>query len=393
MQVTNKVLYLVIILLFSVQSLSYAQSADIPQVEDENIDLFDELNLSDFEAYWDEIRYEYQDYLPEVERMTVKDLINSNHSLSIKDWIVAFINMIGYEVIANGKLLGQLIVITIISALIKNIQTAFHSESISTVANFVLMLLLTTLALQSFSIVSQLITVTISQMHGFIIALLPLLLGLMATLGGIISISFFHPVIVTFLHLIVVLTDKVILKLIFFSFLLHLVSLLNKTFQLTKLADLFRQIALGMLMVSLTVFLTVLSVQGATTAIQDGLAIKTTKFVTNNFIPVVGRMFSEATDTIFAVTQVLKNGLGIFGLVTILLIVGIPIIKVAMIGFSYKMAAAILQPIGESQIVKCVSIIAEHIFYLLAVLLVVSFMFLMTIVMLLIASNLTLMIR
>ncbi|MBM7542431.1 stage III sporulation protein AE [Amphibacillus cookii] len=393
MQVTNKALYMVIVLFFSVQSLSYAQTTEIPQEENENIDLFDELNLSDFEAYWDEIRYEYQDYLPEVERMTVKDLINSNHSLSIKDWIVAFINMIGYEVIANGKLLGQLIVITIISALIKNIQTAFHSESISTVANFVLMLLLTTLALQSFSVVSQLITTTIDQMHGFIIALLPLLLGLMATLGGVISISFFHPVIVTFLHLIVVLTDKVILKLIFFSFLLHLVSLLNKTFQLTKLADLFRQIALGMLMISLTVFLTVLSVQGATTAIQDGLAIKTTKFVTNNFIPVVGRMFSEATDTIFAVTQVLKNGLGIFGLVTILLIVGIPIIKVAMIGFSYKMAAAILQPIGESQIVKCVSIIAEHIFYLLAVLLVVSFMFLMTIVMLLIASNLTLMIR
>lgn len=104
-------------------------------------------------------------------------------------------------------------------------------------------------------------------------------------------------------------------------------------------------------------------------------------------------MLSEATDTIFATTQVIKNGLGLFGLITILLVVCLPIIKVAVIGGFYKFAAAILQPIGDDQVVKSISIISDHVFYLLAILVVVSFMFLMIIVVLLIASNLTLMIR
>jgi len=313
--------------------------------------------------------------------------------LSLIDWVSALINIIGYELFLNGKLLGQLIIIAIISALIKNLQSSFQSESVTIVANFVLMILLTTLAVQSFSVISELMTTTITRMHDFIIALLPLLLSLMAMLGGIISASFFHPLIITFLYLIVILVDKFILVLIFLSLILHLVSQMNQKFQLTKLADLLRQIGLTLLFISLTIFLTVLSTQGAISAVQDGLGIKTAKFVTNNFVPVVGRMLSEATDTIFATTQVLKNGLGLFGLIFILLIVSLPIVKVAIVGSFFKLAAAIVQPIGDDQVVKSISIIADHVFYLLAVLIVVSFMFIMMIVVLLIASNLTLMIR
>src|SRR5690625_7974475 len=104
---------------------------------------------------------------------------------------------------------------------------------------------------------------------------------------------------------------------------LHLIKKMKTNMQLTQLADLLRKFALRVLFICVTIFFTVLSTQGAVTAVQDGLAIKTTKFVTNNFVPVVGRMFSEATDTIFATTQVLKNGLGLFGFIFILIMVSL----------------------------------------------------------------------
>ncbi|HHU20739.1 MAG TPA: stage III sporulation protein AE [Bacilli bacterium] len=371
----------------------YAQVQEPINDYDQADHLLSELDVSDLETFWSEIGKDYQDYFPQIERISLKELITNANQLSLIDWVSALINIIGYELFLNGKLLGQLIIIAIISALIKNLQSSFQSESVTIVANFVLMILLTTLAVQSFSVISELMTTTITRMHDFIIALLPLLLSLMAMLGGIISASFFHPLIITFLYLIVILVDKFILVLIFLSLILHLVSQMNQKFQLTKLADLLRQIGLTLLFISLTIFLTVLSTQGAISAVQDGLGIKTAKFVTNNFVPVVGRMLSEATDTIFATTQVLKNGLGLFGLIFILLIVSLPIVKVAIVGSFFKLAAAIVQPIGDDQVVKSISIIADHVFYLLAVLIVVSFMFIMMIVVLLIASNLTLMIR
>ena len=47
-----------------------------------------------------------------------------------------------------------------------------------------------------------------------------------------------------------------------------------------------------------TIFLGVISVQGASAAVTDGITLKTAKFITGNFIPVIGRMFTDATDTV-----------------------------------------------------------------------------------------------
>src|SRR5690625_298630 len=375
------------------QQLINIRAEGLDDQQSRSHDLLNEIEINELEMHWSQLNKDYRDYIPNIEQIKVKDLISNHHQLTFIDWLLAIFNMIGHELIVNGKLLGYLIIITIIAAIIKNIQSSFQSESVTVIANFVLMILLMTLAVQSFITIIELIITTIIQIHDFIISLLPLILGFMIAMGGVISASFSHPIIVTSLYLITTLADKVVLNLIFFSLILHLISQMNPTMQLTQLADLLRKFALSVLFICVTIFFTVLSTQGAVTAVQDGLAIKTTKFVTNNFVPVVGRMFSEATDTIFATTQVLKNGLGLFGFIFILIMVSLPIIKVAVVALMYRLAAAIIQPVGEEQIGKSISIISDHIFYLLAVLLVVSFMFLITIVILLIASNLTLMIR
>ncbi|MDX7255030.1 stage III sporulation protein AE, partial [Klebsiella pneumoniae] len=84
----------------------------------------------------------------------------------------------------------------------------------------------------------------------------------------------------------------------------------------------------GLLGTFLTVFLGVISVQGASAAVSDGMAIRTAKFVTGNFIPVLGRMFTDATDTVISASVLLKNTVGIIGVAILLLIAAFPAIKV-----------------------------------------------------------------
>lgn len=63
-----------------------------------------------------------------------------------------------------------------------------------------------------------------------------------------------------------------------------------------------------------------MSLQGVNAAVTDGVAIRAAKYVTSNFIPVIGRMFTDATDTVLSASILLKNSIGIAGVIIILLI-------------------------------------------------------------------------
>ena len=136
-----------------------------------------------------------------------------------------------------------------------------------------------------------------------------------------------------------------------------------------------------------------MSVQGAASAIQDGVAMKTAKFITGNFIPVIGRTFTDAADTVLSASLLLKNAVGIVGLIIILFFALFPAIKVVVIALIYKLVAAILQPIGDGPVITTLNTISTYILYILACLLAVSLMFLLAIVIIVIASNITLLLR
>lgn len=371
----------------------------INAASDENVveltteEMIDQLNLDIFDDHWEKIQQDYQDYAPDLSHMSVRDMISNSDLTSPKAIIQTLINIIFFELKLSARLLGQLIVLSILSAFIKAIQDAFQSKSLTAVVHYSLMLLLMGQAIHSFMVVSDLIVYTIDHMHHFMVSLLPLVLMLMSLFGNILSVAFFHPIIIFFLHLTVTLIHHVFIPLLLMALILYLVSQMNDQFRLTKLADLIKKTCMSLLVVCLSIFLTILSAQGASVAIQDGLVVKTTRFMTSHFVPVVGRMFAEATETVLSVGHIVKNGLGLFGLLSLLLIVGIPIVKVAMIGFIYKLAAAILQPIGEERMNDSLTLISENIFFMLAFLLVATFMFVVSLVVLLMASNISLMVR
>lgn len=99
----------------------------------------------------------------------------------------------------------------------------------------------------------------------------------------------------------------IVLPFLFLSTLLNIVSTLTDHYKVTQLGNLLRNWSIGLLGLFLTVFLGVISVQGASTAITDGVTIRTAKFITGNFIPVIGRMFTDATDTVISASVLLKT--------------------------------------------------------------------------------------
>ena len=162
---------------------------------------------------------------------------------------------------------------------------------------------------------------------------------------------------------------------------------------MTQLANLLRNISVGVLGVLLTVFLGVISVQGATGAVTDGVTLRTAKFVTGNFVPVVGRMFSDAADTVISASMLAKNAIGLAGVIVLLFISAFPAIKILTLALIYNIAAAVMQPLGDSPIVTCLETIGKTMIYVFAALAAVSLMFFLAVTIILTAGNAALMVR
>lgn len=353
----------------------------------------EDLNIDELKGFWEDIINKYDGYLPESQKGSLYDFISGEKKFSLKEWFKGIVNFAFHEFIVNGKLLGSLILLTVFSMFLQALQNSFEKSTISKVAYSIVFMVLIIIALNSFHVVVDYTNDTIGTMIQFILALIPLLLALMATSGGLISAAFFHPVILFMMNTSGLFIQYVVLPLLFLSTLLSIVSILSDHYKVTQLASMLRNWSVGLLGILLTVFLGVISVQGASAAVTDGVTVKTAKFITGNFVPVIGRVFTDATDTVISASMLLKNTVGLAGVAILLLIAAFPAVKILMVAFIYKFAAAILQPLGGGPVITCLDIISKSIIYVFAALGIVSLMFFLTITVIIAAGNLTMMVR
>ena len=367
--------------------------------EDENLteemlnSSLQQIDLDEMKQFWNQILDEYGGFLPEGQKGSLMDFIKGEESFSLKGWFTGFLKFVFHELIANGKLLGMLILLTIFSMFLQSLQNAFENSSVSKVAYSIVFIVLIIIALNSFYIVIEYARETIDTMISFFLALVPLLLALIVASGGLVSAAFFHPILLFLMNTSGLLIGNVILPLLFIATILSIVSTLTEHYKVTQLASLMKNWSIGLLGIFMTAFLGVISVQGASSAVADGVSIRTAKFITGNFIPVVGRMFTDAADTVISASVLLKNTVGIAGVVILLLIAIFPALKILVIAFIYKLAAAILQPLGGGPVIQCLDIISKSIMYIFAALAIVSIMFFLSMTIIIAAGNVTLMVR
>nr|WP_066385349.1 stage III sporulation protein AE [Neobacillus mesonae] len=388
------------IFFFSISNVHAAQGspdeveANAPLSPQELVDnQLESLDLTELKQFWEDITNKYGGFLPESQKGSLYDFIKGEKKFSFKEWGKGFLKFAFHEFVANGKLLGSLIMLAIFSMFLQSMQNAFEKSNISKVAYAIIYMVLVIIALNSFHIAISYTNEAIGTMISFVLALIPLLLALIAASGGIVSAAFFHPVILFLMNMSGMFMQYVILPLLFLATLLSIVSTMSDQYKVTQLAALLRNWSIGLMGLFLTVFLGVISVQGASAAVTDGVAIRTAKFITGNFIPVIGRMFTDATDTVIGASVLLKNSVGIAGVAILMIIVAFPAVKILLISFIYKFAAAILQPLGGGPIITCLDIISKSVIYVFAALGIVSFMFFLSITVIVAAGNLTMMMR
>ncbi|OMD01582.1 stage III sporulation protein AE [Paenibacillus odorifer] len=378
----------------SVQASSTPESGSSSPVDQWVKSQVNNLPKDKVESYWDQLMKDYGGFFPDGATPTLMDmLLPGDKGLSLKGVLSGLLGFMWHEVLYNGKLLVTIVMISVLSMILETLQTAFERKTVSKVAYTLCYMVVLVIAVNSFNIAIGYAKDAIDRMIDFMMAMIPLLFALLASMGNIVTVSVTHPLIVFMIHTVGTMIHSLVFPLLFFSAVLHLVSALSEKYKLTQLANLLRNIGAGLLGVLLTVFLGVISVRGITSSVTDGVTIRAAKYITGNFVPVIGKMFADATDTVISASLLVKNAIGLSGVIIILFLCAFPAIKILVLALIYNIAAAVMQPLGETPIVVCLQTIGKSMVYVFAALAAVSLMFFMAVTIMLTAGNLTVMMR
>ncbi|MCE5173194.1 stage III sporulation protein AE [Paenibacillus profundus] len=352
------------------------------------------LQTGEVERYWNDLLTQYGGFFPKDAMPSFVDiLLPGGEKLTIGNVLRAISMFLMQEVVMNGKLIVTIVILAVFSMVLETLQTAFERNAVSKIAYAISYMVIIILAINSFHIAIGYAKDAISSMIHFMMAMVPLLFTLLASMGSVVTVSVMHPLIVFMVHIIGTLIYAGVFPLLFFSAVLHIVSALSDKYKVTQLANLLRNISVGLLGVLLTIFLGVISVQGVTSSITDGVTIRTAKYITGNFVPVVGRAFSDATDTVISASLLVKNAVGLTGVIILLFLCAFPAIKILTLALIYNVSSAVMQPLGDSPVVGCLKTVGNSMIYVFAAMAAVGLMFFLAITILLTAGNVTVMMR
>ena len=234
---------------------------------------------------------------------------------------------------------------------------------------------------------------TITVMTQRMDKLLPMLLTLLTALGGSASSAFLHPMVVAASGSMVFLAREVTLRLVMCTCAVTAVNHLSDRAHLTRMAQLLRSCVCWLLGVSFTVFLGAMSLQGVCSASIDGVVLRAAKYAVDNFVPVVGGMFSDTMDTLVGCTLIVKNALGVAAVIVLLSAVLGPLMRTLAVVMVMKLSAALLEPVADGDIVRAIGDFSRTIVLFLITMLCVGTMYFLLIVQMLLVGNLTVILR
>ncbi|MGI6703379.1 MAG: stage III sporulation protein AE [Clostridia bacterium] len=352
------------------------------------------LNLGDVQRVLESLNREVEDYMPSINATRlVKGLVRGDVGLSPSEVLTGMGRYLFAQVLANINLLAKLVVLSIAYAILCNIQDSFGNGTVSELARITCMLVLTAIAVQSFWAALKVGSATIDSMVVFMQVFLPTLLALLAVMGGITSMALLQPVLAVSIGFFSTLFKDILLPVIFFSAILAIVNNISEKFHLSKLASLLKQGCVVLIGLVLTVFIGIMTIQGVTAATVDGVSIRTAKFAADNFVPIVGGFFSDAVDTIVGCSLLIKNAVGAFGLIALFTIIAFPVLKIISLVVIYKVCAAVIEPVAEGQLVRCLNEMAGSLLLLFATVASVALMFFISVTIIIGAGNAALMMR
>lgn len=389
-----KKIFILIISLVVLTTSAWAQE----QEESTNRDaitgeIFATLSTDAVNHFIDDINKDLTVKVPSLSMETIKDLAKKGVNLDFAGIGNDLLRKVFHEIVTNTQIMGKLLFLAVLCTLLKNLQNSFNHSSIALLAYSVCFVFLSVIALTAFYHALQIAASTIDSMVTFMEALLPLMITLLAGVGALTTASLFSPLMLIVIGTISTMVKGVVFPLLMISAGLECTNYIADKYKLSNLTALLKQGSMMFLGFMMVLFIGIITIQGVTGGVADGLTLRTAKFATASFIPVVGKVFADTVELAMGAALLIKNSIGIFGVIVILTICLLPIIKMFSLVLIIKVTGALIQPMGDERMAQCLMSIGNHLILAAGALLTVILMFFLAITMIVGAGSMAVMLR
>lgn len=381
----KKFLLMLILILSVFQTLAYAEDDMSKEVLSE----YNSLYGDSIQNGLDEIEgNNIDEFIPGFDAETILNNIASGKTdMSISGILNSGLKFLMGEVYRSLKIMALVLALSILCAYLTNLKSSFNKDGVEQIAFFACYIIIAGIATAAFYDIAKCAGTAIGNMSAFMNIMVPIMVTTLLTSGAVISASVFEPLLLTVVEITMTVITTVFLPFVMLSSAMNIVNNLSDKFKAERLTKLLGNGVKWGLTIMLTVFVGVVGIQSIAASGADGLSVKITKFAASNFIPVVGGVLAESVETVLSCSVVIKNSVGVLGIIIMTLIAATPLLKIIATLIIFRLTAAISEPIADPKIVQCITELANSIGLIFSMLAAVTIMFIIVITIMLNAGN------
>lgn len=350
---------------------------------DSTEDYLDDFDYSDIQKVIDDVidednQFNFSDY--------VNRLVTGEEDFSISNVMNQIKVSVVSEIKANFNIIIQLIGIAVVAAIFTNFSNVFQNNQVAETGFYITYLLLFTMITASFYAISVIASRTLSGLLTFMKALLPTYFLSITFAAGTKTSLVFYESTLFLITLVDVILLKLLLPMVNIYLIVNLANNLTKEDLLSKLADLLEFIITSTLKSLLALVVGFNTIQGLIVPVTDNIK-NSLLLKASTAIPGIGNSLEAVSKTVFGAGILVKNAIGVAGLIIVIVICAVPVIKLVIITVIYKIGVAVVQPISDKRILNCITATSQSSKMLLHIVLVGAILFILTITIILASTN------
>ena len=231
------------------------------------------------------------------------------------------------------------------------------------------------LAMANFNTIYQLTIDSMKTIAYTMDILLPILIAILISMGQVASGTIMSPLLLTAVTIFQTIIKNIVLPAVFISTVLSLINCLTEKDYVNQLSKFIRQLALFVTGIIMTLMSGIIAIQGLIAKTSDSLLIGTAKYSIDEFIPIVGGFTADTIELFIKCMGSIKNVVGLFGIILIVILILTPIIKILAISVIYKVTALLIEPIASKKLSNGIGDIGTSLVTMGAILFFASLLF------------------
>lgn len=267
------------------------------------------------------------------------------------------------------------IVVCLLKSMLTGLTSGFPNRSTDNVVHIVCYSVVVVVLLTGAVKIIGTVTETVEALSSFSEAVFPVLLTLLAAVGGTSGAAVYQPFMGVLSGTVIAVIGTVIVPAFVATIVFSVVGNISENVRLSKLSKLFKSGAGWFIGIVFGLYGAFLTAQGITGGVIDRLSFNAAKFAVSSYVPILGGYLSDGFDLLTASLVLVKNAVGATGVVVLLAVVLYPLLQVAVFTLGLRLTAAVTEPLGDKRVSGMTASLADSMSLLVTALAGVGFMF------------------